>query len=74
MDSQAVKPDILAVAVGMCEKKKPREKWLHQETCSILYFCGLLMVVLHGMDAGWMATAEVMMGMQKKSDRVSDKI
>lgn len=68
MDSEAVKPYILAVALGMYEKKRKNQgRNGGIRTCSILYFCGLLMVVLHGLDVGWMATAEVMMGMQKKS-------
>lgn len=66
MDSEAVKPYILAVAVGMYENKKNQGRNGGIRACSILYFCGLLMVVLHGLDVGWMATAEAMMGMQKK--------
>lgn len=66
MDSKAVKPYILAVAVGMCAKEKNQGRNGGIRTCSILYFCGLLMVVLHGLDVGWTATAEAMMGMQKK--------
>lgn len=31
MDSEAVKPYILAVVVRMYEKKKPREKWRHED-------------------------------------------